>query len=88
MCSLFLLDEARQHNSGVLVHCFAGISRSATVAIAYIMHHKKCSLDEAYRSANPSLTFSVWSFISYAQQVCEIQEAKYFSQFEFYGSAA
>lgn len=45
----FLVDEARRHDAGVLVHCFAGISRSATVAIAYIMNHKKCSLDEAYR---------------------------------------
>eukprot|EP00118_Oscarella_pearsei_P028862 m.3138 g.3138 ORF g.3138 m.3138 type:complete len:321 (+) comp9070_c0_seq1:290-1252(+) len=43
------IEAARVGNGRVLVHCFAGISRSATVAIAYIMKNKKWSLDEAYR---------------------------------------
>lgn len=32
----------------VLVHCVAGVSRSATVVIAWLMHHKKISKDLAY----------------------------------------
>ncbi|KAG8191927.1 hypothetical protein JTE90_007725 [Oedothorax gibbosus] len=43
------IDEARQRNSAVLVHCQAGISRSATIAIAYLMYHARVSSMEAYQ---------------------------------------
>jgi dual specificity phosphatase 12 len=32
----------------VMVHCFAGINRSASVIIAYIMYKSDCSYEEAY----------------------------------------
>lgn len=43
------LDKVREANGCVLVHCLAGISRSPTLAIAYIMRHLDMTSDEAYR---------------------------------------
>ena len=45
----FSTDEARVRDCGVLVHCYAGVSRSATVTVAYIMKHLKMPLNEAYQ---------------------------------------
>ncbi|EJU04824.1 hypothetical protein DACRYDRAFT_93238 [Dacryopinax primogenitus] len=42
------IDKARDEGGKVLVHCRVGVSRSATVTIAYVMKHLKCSLVEAY----------------------------------------
>nr|XP_057923454.1 dual specificity protein phosphatase 16 [Doryrhamphus excisus] len=47
--SVEFIEKAKASNSCVLVHCLAGISRSATIAIAYIMKRMDMSLDEAYR---------------------------------------
>jgi len=43
-------DKVREANGCVLIHCLAGISRSPTVAIAYIMHVLGMTSDDAYRS--------------------------------------
>lgn len=42
------LDEARLDGKAVLVHCLAGISRSVTVTVAYLMEHEHLSLNDAY----------------------------------------
>lgn len=41
-----LIDEGRQ-NGGVLVHCYAGVSRSSTFVIGYIMQKFNKSYDSA-----------------------------------------
>ncbi|KAG8194398.1 hypothetical protein JTE90_011010 [Oedothorax gibbosus] len=58
------IDEARKRNLGVLVHCLAGISRSVTITLAYLMHELNIPLNEAFdfvqrRKANvsPNLNF-------------------------------
>lgn len=47
LCILFS-DEARDLKQGVLVHCLAGVSRSVTITVAYLMQTKKLTLNEAY----------------------------------------
>ncbi|XP_063428262.1 dual specificity protein phosphatase 10-like [Mytilus trossulus] len=43
------IDEARADGGKILVHCQAGVSRSATATIAYILKHSKMNVMEAYR---------------------------------------
>ncbi|KAF9181986.1 tyrosine/serine/threonine protein phosphatase pps1 [Haplosporangium sp. Z 767] len=42
------VDEARKANSKILIHCRVGVSRSATIVIAYLMAHYNLSLVDAY----------------------------------------
>ncbi|PPQ92589.1 hypothetical protein CVT25_007281 [Psilocybe cyanescens] len=42
------IDKARQEGGQVLVHCRVGVSRSATVTIAYVMKHLSLPLVDAY----------------------------------------
>ncbi|KAF9908622.1 tyrosine/serine/threonine protein phosphatase pps1 [Linnemannia zychae] len=46
-CVAFV-DEARKNNTRVLIHCRVGVSRSATIVIAYLMAHYNLSLVDAY----------------------------------------
>lgn len=41
------IDDARRGGGGVLVYCTAGVSRSASVVLAYVMHKRGCSLTAA-----------------------------------------
>ncbi|CAN0424860.1 unnamed protein product [Lampetra fluviatilis] len=47
--SVDFIEQVKVSDSRVLVHCLAGISRSATVAIAYVMKSLGLGSDEAYR---------------------------------------
>jgi dual specificity MAP kinase phosphatase len=42
------IDKAREEGGQVLVHCRVGVSRSATVTIAYVMKHLGLPLVDAY----------------------------------------
>ncbi|XP_063937428.1 dual specificity protein phosphatase 1 isoform X1 [Daucus carota subsp. sativus] len=41
------IDEAREMGGKILVHCFAGISRSVTIIVAYLIKTHKLSCSEA-----------------------------------------
>ncbi|XP_005001905.1 dual specificity protein phosphatase 8 [Cavia porcellus] len=47
--SIEFIDKAKLSSCQVIVHCLAGISRSAAIAIAYIMKTMGMSSDDAYR---------------------------------------
>ncbi|XP_048872090.1 dual specificity protein phosphatase 7-like isoform X2 [Brienomyrus brachyistius] len=46
--AISFIEEARSKKCGVLVHCLAGISRSVTVTVAYLMQKLHLSLNDAY----------------------------------------
>lgn len=47
--SAYKFIEKHSKDSGVLIHCAAGISRSATIVISYVMKKLKLSFNEAFR---------------------------------------
>ncbi|RKP26659.1 Mkp-4, partial [Syncephalis pseudoplumigaleata] len=42
------IDHGRSHGDGVLVHCQCGVSRSASLVLAYVMRNQRMPLHEAY----------------------------------------
>ncbi|XP_038141567.1 dual specificity protein phosphatase 19-like [Cyprinodon tularosa] len=56
-CSCFI-DHARAQDGVVLVHCNAGVSRSSSIVIGYLMLREGLSFDDAYNQvklARPSI---------------------------------
>ncbi|ERN12348.1 dual specificity protein phosphatase 1 [Amborella trichopoda] len=52
------IEDARKAGGGVLVHCFAGRSRSVTIIVAYLMKVRSMSLSDALdlvRSKRPQI---------------------------------
>jgi len=86
------LDKAYQEHSNILVHCQAGISRSAAVVIAYLMYRFKITDDfltyeEAHNfvkksrpciAPNPSFKQQLLVFESYlkTQQPTQVPESR------------
>lgn len=43
------IDSARLGGGSVLIHCQAGVSRSPTIAVAYLIKHSPMTMVEAYK---------------------------------------
>lgn len=78
------IEQARLSGGKVLVHCRVGVSRSATIVIAYVMKHLKLDLASAYlmvrsRRLNiliqPNLLF-MWSLRKLEADLVEEESAK------------
>jgi protein-tyrosine phosphatase len=47
--SIKFINNCRKNNGRILIHCYAGISRSATITIAYIMKMNKYKFIDTYK---------------------------------------
>ena len=75
-----IADEARNSQCGVLIHCLAGLSRSVTVTVAYIMYHLRLSMNEAYDlvrrckpNISPNLNF-MGQLLEYEKSLQQLQQ--------------
>ncbi|XP_048846863.1 dual specificity protein phosphatase 2 [Brienomyrus brachyistius] len=46
--AICFIDSVKESGGRVLVHCQAGISRSATICLAYLIHSRRVCLNEAF----------------------------------------
>jgi hypothetical protein len=44
-----IIEKCQQSNTPILVHCYMGVCRSATLVIGYIMKSKQISFKDAYK---------------------------------------
>ncbi|MBZ3874355.1 Dual specificity protein phosphatase 7 [Sciurus carolinensis] len=82
--AISFIDEARSKKCGVLVHCLAGISRSVTVTVAYLMQKMNLSLNDAYdfvkrKKSNISPNFNFMGQLLDFERTLGPNEQLYFS---------
>jgi len=71
------IDQVKKCDGKVLIHCVGGVSRSATIAVGYVMRHLQLSLDNAYRlvkekrpTISPNLNF-MGQLLEYEKQLID-----------------
>ncbi|XP_043315976.1 dual specificity protein phosphatase 9 isoform X1 [Cervus elaphus] len=79
--AIAFIDEALSQNYGVLVHCLAGVSRSVTVTVAYLMQKLHLSLNDAYdlvkrKKSNISPNFSFMGQLLDFERSLQLEERR------------
>ncbi|XP_068819062.1 dual specificity protein phosphatase 9 [Capricornis sumatraensis] len=79
--AIAFIDEALSQNCGVLVHCLAGVSRSVTVTVAYLMQKLHLSLNDAYdlvkrKKSNISPNFSFMGQLLDFERTLQLEERR------------
>lgn len=67
------IEEVRQTDGKTLVHCVAGVSRSATLCIAYLIKHLGMSLRDAYHHIK-NIRPQIRPNIGFFQQLMDYEE--------------
>lgn len=77
--AISFIERFRSENGKVLVHCHAGVSRSATICMAYLMATRKLRMEEAYeyvkkkrRVISPNFNF-MGQLLSFESQVITVK---------------
>ena len=68
------IDEARRSSGHILVYCYAGISRSVTITVAYMMVRNNMLFDEAY-SYVKSLKSDISPNIGFIGQLHQLEQS-------------
>ncbi|XP_050090933.1 dual specificity protein phosphatase 18 [Anopheles aquasalis] len=74
-----LIEEESNANGVTLVHCVAGISRSATLCLAYLMKHHRMSLKDAYNHIKDKRP-QVRPNVSFVKQLMDFEQQLYGSR--------
>jgi hypothetical protein len=68
-----IIERAREEGVGAVVHCQAGVSRSATIVLSYLMWHDRMSLKDALLHLT-KIKPNVQPNVGYMQQLMEYEQ--------------
>lgn len=70
----YIADSVRNQEKGkVLVHCQAGVSRSATICLAYVMSHKCLNMEQAFEFVKSRRTV-ISPNVNFLRQLLEFEK--------------
>ncbi|KAI8498414.1 Dual specificity protein phosphatase 14 [Branchiostoma belcheri] len=70
------IEFVQKHGGRTLVHCVGGISRSSALCLAYLMKHKKMTLEEAHTHVKARRPF-IRPNIGFWRQLIEYEKTLY-----------
>ena len=77
------INDVKSRNGKVLVHCKAGVSRSATLCLAYLISCRKMCLNDAYDQVKVNI-YKIYITINI--KYFSVKTAGDFTKFQFHGS--